>query len=57
MDIRVRCSRGTYIRSLAAEIGEELGSEAYLTALRRRAAALQGRGSDGSRLFLKVVTM
>lgn len=35
MDIRVRCSRGTYIRSLAAEIGEELGSGAYLTALRR----------------------
>ena len=35
MDIRVRCSRGTYIRSLAAEIGEELRSGAYLTALRR----------------------
>lgn len=35
MDIRVRCSRGTYIRSLAAEIGEELHSGAYLTALRR----------------------
>lgn len=33
--IRVRCSKGTYIRSLAAEIGEELRSGAHLTALRR----------------------
>lgn len=33
--IRVRCSKGTYIRSLAAEIGESLGSGAYLTSLRR----------------------
>ena len=29
MDIRVRCSRGTYIRSLAAEIGEELRSGGF----------------------------
>ena len=35
IDIRVRCSKGTYIRSLAAEIGEGLHSGAYLTALRR----------------------
>jgi len=35
MRIRVRCSKGTYIRSLAQEIGEELGSGAYLTSLRR----------------------
>lgn len=33
--IRVRCSKGTYIRSLAREIGQELGSGAHLTALRR----------------------
>lgn len=33
--IRVRCSRGTYIRSLAAEIGEALFSGAHLTSLRR----------------------
>ena len=33
--IRVRCSKGTYIRSLAFEIGEALNSGAYLTALRR----------------------
>ena len=33
--IRVRCSRGTYIRSLAREIGEALQSGAHLTSLRR----------------------
>lgn len=35
LQIRVRCSKGTYIRSLAREIGEELSSGAHLTALRR----------------------
>lgn len=33
--IRVECSKGTYIRSLAREIGEALESGAHLTALRR----------------------
>ena len=33
--IRVRCSKGTYIRSLAFEIGEALESGAYLSSLRR----------------------
>ncbi len=33
--IRVRCSKGTYIRSLAREIGEAVASGAHLTALRR----------------------
>ena len=33
--IRVRCSKGTYIRSLAREIGEALDSGAHLTALCR----------------------
>ena len=33
--IRVECSKGTYIRSLAQEIGQALDSGAYLTALRR----------------------
>ena len=35
LDIRVVCGKGTYIRSLARDIGEALGSGAYLTALRR----------------------
>ncbi|MBQ5829374.1 MAG: tRNA pseudouridine(55) synthase TruB [Alistipes sp.] len=33
--IRVECSKGTYIRSLAFEIGEVLNSGAYLSSLRR----------------------
>ena len=35
LTIRVVCSKGTYIRALARDIGEKLGSGAYLTALRR----------------------
>lgn len=35
MDLRVRCSKGTYIRSLARDIGKALHSGAHLTALRR----------------------
>ena len=33
--IRVRCSKGTYIRSLAHEIGQALRSGAHLSSLRR----------------------
>ncbi|RPH64279.1 MAG: tRNA pseudouridine(55) synthase TruB [Burkholderiales bacterium] len=36
--IRVRCSKGTYIRTLAADIGERLGCGAHLSALRRERA-------------------
>lgn len=35
LTIRIKCSSGTYIRTLAEDIGEKLGSGAYLTALRR----------------------
>ena len=35
MSIRVVCGKGTYIRSLARDIGKALGSGAYLTALCR----------------------
>ena len=35
LTIKVRCGKGTYIRTLAADIGEVLGCGAYLTALRR----------------------
>ena len=35
LKIRVHCSSGTYIRTLAEDIGEKLGTGAYLTALRR----------------------
>lgn len=39
LSLRVRCSKGTYIRVLAADIGEALGCGAHLTALRRTAVA------------------
>ena len=37
-ELRVRCSKGTYIRSLAQDIGEALGCGAHLAALRRTAS-------------------
>jgi tRNA pseudouridine55 synthase len=39
MDITVRCSKGTYIRTLAEDIGEALGCGAHLIGLRRTAIA------------------
>jgi len=33
----ITCSKGTYIRSIARDLGAELGTGAYLTALRRTA--------------------
>ena len=33
--LRIHCSKGTYIRSLANDIGEKLGTGAHLSALRR----------------------
>ena len=38
LDIDVHCSKGTYIRTLVQDIGEELGCGAHLSALRRTGA-------------------
>ena len=38
LDARVHCSSGTYIRSLARDMGEALGVGGHLTALRREAS-------------------
>jgi len=38
LDIDVHCSKGTYIRTLMQDIGEELGCGAHLNALRRTGA-------------------
>lgn len=38
LEIEVACSKGTYIRTLAEDIGRELGCGAYLTQLRRIAS-------------------
>lgn len=35
LKLHVKCSKGTYIRSIAHELGEKLGSHAYLFALER----------------------
>jgi len=35
LDLQVRCGKGTYIRSLAREIGERLGCGGYVETLRR----------------------
>ena len=34
-ELEVRCSKGTYVRTLAEDLGEKLGSVAYVTELRR----------------------
>ncbi len=38
LELRVRCSKGTYIRTLAEDIGAALGTGAHLVALRRTAS-------------------
>ena len=35
VDVRVECSSGTYVRALARDLGEHLGTGGHLTALRR----------------------
>ncbi|PEN15394.1 tRNA pseudouridine(55) synthase TruB [Longibacter salinarum] len=37
VDFKIDCSKGTYVRSLARDVGAELGVGAHLTALRRTA--------------------
>jgi tRNA pseudouridine55 synthase len=38
IELQVRCSRGTYVRVIAEEIGESLGTKGHLIALRRLAS-------------------
>ncbi|MFC5301227.1 tRNA pseudouridine(55) synthase TruB [Azospira restricta] len=46
VSLRVRCSKGTYIRTLAEDIGSALGCGAHLTALRRtRVGSLELAGA------------
>ncbi len=35
LTIKVKCSKGTYVRALARDVGLQLGSGAHLTELRR----------------------
>ena len=62
--VRVRCSKGTYVRQLAADLGAELGTGAHIEALRRTAVGgyrlgqavalddLQAMGAEARRAWL-----
>lgn len=64
LDLRIRCSKGTYIRTLVEDLGGALGCGAHLSALRRTAAGsfrigealsldkLQGASSEERDLWL-----
>jgi tRNA pseudouridine55 synthase len=39
LDLRIKCSKGTYVRQLAVDLGAELGTVAHLEGLRRTAVA------------------
>ena len=44
---RVKCSKGTYVRSLCAEIGRALGCGGCMSSLRRSAAGRYNSGAGG----------
>lgn len=65
LDVRVRCSSGTYIRALARDLGERLGTGGHLTRLRRtcvgpfgldRARTLEQLDDDGGVIDLETIT-
>jgi tRNA pseudouridine55 synthase len=64
--LRVRCSKGTYVRTLAEDIGEALGTCAHLSALRRtasgrwrveQAVSLDALSSQARRHVLSLTTL
>jgi tRNA pseudouridine55 synthase len=64
VQVRIDCGRGTYIRSIARDLGEALGTGGYLTALRRtrvgrfhieQAVTLERLQSEGIEPHLSVV--
>jgi tRNA pseudouridine55 synthase len=52
---RVHCSKGTYIRTLCADIGERLGPGGHLTALRRERSGLFSIGQAKSMEHLEQI--
>ncbi len=51
LELRIRCSKGSYVRTLAEDIGKALGMGAHLAALRRTAAgglSVEGATSLGA---------
>ncbi len=53
--IQIRCSKGTYIRSLAHDIGERIGCGAYLKSLKR--TAIGSLRVDGARTLEEIRRM
>ena len=43
-ELEIHCSKGTYVRTIAADLGEALGCGAHVTALRRRQAGPYDEG-------------
>lgn len=56
LDFEIECSGGTYIRSIACELGRALGSRAHLAALRRTAAGGFSAGAAFTRERLEAMT-
>ncbi len=56
MDITVRCSKGTYIRTLAEDIGKAIGCGAHLIGLRRTAIAHFDLGNSYNLLQLAAMS-
>ena len=54
-EIDVKCSKGTYIRTLCADIGKKLGCGAAMTTLKRLSAA--GFGIDMARTLAEIEAM
>jgi tRNA pseudouridine55 synthase len=52
--LRVSCGSGTYIRSLAHDLGAELRVGGHLSALRRVSAGMPARTTDGSSITWNV---
>jgi tRNA pseudouridine55 synthase len=66
LKLRVRCSKGTYVRTLAEDIGDALGTCAHLAALRRTASGrwrvedavtLEALSSQGPRQLLPLTAL
>ena len=55
LSVKIYCSAGTYIRSLAADLGRTLGTGAYLAELRRLRAG--GLGLDRSLTLEQIVSL
>jgi tRNA pseudouridine55 synthase len=55
IDVRLRCSKGTYVRSIAEDLGEALGCGAHVSVLRRTASGPFGEASMVSMAVLEAL--